>query len=85
MRTNIKLSDYIAKKLTLWAALHGRTPGVFASQILSSRVEANFDLIEKQLEEAARYRGITVEELEIQLLQEAKSKKDVIEDIKEET
>lgn len=68
MRINIKLSDYIAKKLTLWSALHGRTSGVFASQIISNRVEANLDLINKQLEDAARYRGITKEELERELL-----------------
>ena len=68
MRTNITLSSYIDRRLALWGALHGRTPGVFAAQIVSSRVEANFDLINKQLEDAARAKGITVEELEAELL-----------------
>ena len=70
MRTNITLSSCIDRRLELWGALHGRTKGVFAAQIISNRVEANFDLINKQLEDAAKARGITVEELEAELLKE---------------
>lgn len=70
MRINISLSRYIDRKLSLWCALHGRTKGVFAAQIVSNRVEANLDLINKMLEEEAKSRNITVEELEIELLKE---------------
>jgi hypothetical protein len=70
MRISITLSPYVARKLSLWGMLHGRTKGVFAAQIISNRVEANIDLINKMLEEEAKNRGISIEELEAILLNE---------------
>lgn len=70
MRISITLSDFDARKLRLLAAMKGRQPGVYAAQIVSARIEANLDLIQRLLEDEAKYRGITPEELEKILLQE---------------
>ena len=64
IRMMITISPYDLKKLRNWAKLHGRTPSTYAAQIISSRIESNLDLINRQVEELAREKGMTVEELE---------------------
>ncbi|MUG91347.1 hypothetical protein F7734_02120 [Scytonema sp. UIC 10036] len=43
--------------------MSGKTPSSYASQILAARIAANFDEINKQLEDLANAEGVTVEEL----------------------
>lgn len=63
LRVNITLSPYVFKKLRDWAKLHGKTPSAYAGQIVSARVEANLDIIERMLNEYAVIKGISTEEL----------------------
>jgi hypothetical protein len=67
VRFSITLSPYDFRKLKLWAKLRGRSPAAFAAQIIAARVEANFETINQQLAEYARYNNISVEELEASL------------------
>lgn len=64
IRFSITLSPYDYRKLKLWAKLRGRSPAAFAAQIIAARIEANFESINQQLEEYARYKNISIEELE---------------------
>lgn len=72
MEENIKVaitvSKYDYRRLKLWAATHGKTPSAFAGQIVAARLESNFDAINKQIADYAKSRGIAVEELEIELI-----------------
>lgn len=63
-RLNITISDYDLRKLRNWAKCHGKTPTAYAAQIVSARIEANLDLIDRMMEDIAAYEGKTVEELE---------------------
>ena len=67
-KITIQLSEFDLRMLILWAKLHGRTKALYASQIISARTEANFDLIKKLVEDEARERGITPKDLERQWL-----------------
>ncbi|NER99224.1 MAG: hypothetical protein F6J86_36280 [Symploca sp. SIO1B1] len=67
MQENIKMgitiSAYDRHRLKIWAMLHGKTPTTYAAQIISARIESNFDNINKQLEDYAKTRGQTVDEV----------------------
>ncbi|NER47583.1 MAG: hypothetical protein F6J92_12935 [Symploca sp. SIO1A3] len=63
-RLNITISGFNLKKLTHWAKIHGKPPTTFAGQIISAQVEANLDLINKQMQELARLEGISAQDLE---------------------
>jgi len=67
-RILIQLSEADTRLLTLWAKVHGRPRSTFAAQIVASRVEANLDIIKKQVAEYASAKGISVNELESQWL-----------------
>jgi hypothetical protein len=62
VRVMITISPYDHRRLRLWAALHGKTPTAYAGQIVSARIESNFDDINKQIEDYAKSKGITVDE-----------------------
>jgi hypothetical protein len=63
-RLNITISTYDLRKLSNWAKCHGKTATAYAAQIVSSRIEADLDLIERMMDDIAAYEGITREELE---------------------
>lgn len=62
-RINITVSDDEYRWLCLWASWHGKSPTTYAGQIIGSRVEANRELIEQLVVDAAQNRGVSVEEL----------------------
>lgn len=70
LRLTIQLSPEHARNLILWAKWHGKPKTAFAGQIVASRIESNLDTINKLVEEAAKARGITPEELKQQWLAE---------------
>ncbi|WP_157816738.1 hypothetical protein [Nostoc flagelliforme] len=53
VRVQIVISRYIYEKLQQWANAHGKSPSSFAGQIVSSRVEANLDIIDRMSNEKA--------------------------------
>lgn len=73
IRLAIVLSPEEVRILTLWAKWHGKTKATYAGQILAARLEANMELVGKLVEEAARYRGMSREELEKEWLGEEDS------------
>jgi hypothetical protein len=70
-RITIQISDAEMKKLKLWARWHGKPKASYAGQIVSARIEANVDTINRLIADEARTRGISAEELEKQWLQES--------------
>lgn len=64
IRVNISLSPYDYRKLRNWSTLHGKSPTAFAGQIVAARIEANLDLINRMMEDYAKTKGISKEELE---------------------
>lgn len=70
VRITITLSNYEARKLICWAKIHGKPKATYASQIIGSRLESNFDLIKKQMEDIAQREGISAQELETRWLAE---------------
>ncbi len=73
VRLNIIVSRYNLQRLKYWAAISGKTPSAYASQIISARLEANFDLINRQLEDLAQSKGIQLSDLK-ELLDDQDSK-----------
>ena len=67
-RFSISLPDWYHHKLKLWAALKGTNRATLAANIVQARIEANWETVERDIEAFARHRGITVEELEAELL-----------------
>lgn len=67
-RILITLSDYELRLLTLWAKLHGKARSTYAAQIVGARVEANADLIRKELEYEAAALGVSAKDLEAEWL-----------------
>jgi hypothetical protein len=63
VRLNITISRYNLQRLKYWAAISGKTPSAYASQIISARLEVNFDLINQQLEDLAQSQGMTLADL----------------------
>ncbi|MDY7012697.1 MAG: hypothetical protein SVX43_03695 [Cyanobacteriota bacterium] len=64
VRVMITISPYDYRKLRQWAIVHGKPPSAFAAQIVASRLEANLDVIQQQMEEIAEFEGISLKELE---------------------
>lgn len=67
-RIMVTLSEYELRMLTLWARIHGKPKSTYAAQIIGSRVEANAELIRRELSDIARTQGLTVDELEAEWL-----------------
>ncbi len=63
IRVAITLSNYDYKRLKLWALIHGRSPATYAAQIVSTQIEANFDTINRQLEDYAKTQGRSLDEV----------------------
>jgi hypothetical protein len=57
VRVQIVISRYMHEKLQQWANAHGKSPSSFAGQIVSSRVEANLDIIDRMTKEKAELSG----------------------------
>lgn len=63
IRINITLSRYDYHRLKLWCKIRGRTPAAFAGQLVSSAIEANFDLINAQAADYAKWQKRTLEDM----------------------
>jgi hypothetical protein len=63
VRVAVTLSKYVYRRLKLWSLIHGKAPASYAAQIISARIEANFDTINRQIEDYAKSQGKTVEEV----------------------
>ena len=61
-RIQIQLSEQSLRLLTLWSAFHGRPVGTFASQIVSTGIEAHIDVIDNLIRKSAETNGITYQE-----------------------
>jgi len=70
-RFPIKLPPWHEKHLIWWAAMKGTSKTGLAQNTLQARVEANKDQILEMLADRADDLGITVEDLQQLLLQEA--------------
>jgi len=70
-RFPIKLPPWHEKHLIWWAAMKGSSKTGLAQNTIQARVEANKDQILEMLADRANDLGITVEELQQKLLQEA--------------
>jgi hypothetical protein len=63
-RIVIQLSEADTRLLDLWARLHGRPRSTYAAQIVSARLEANADLIRKEVADYAQSQGKSFSEIE---------------------
>ncbi|WP_416671563.1 hypothetical protein [Egbenema bharatensis] len=62
-RFSVSLPDWYYRKLLLWAKLKGTNRATLSSNIIQSRIEANWNEIERELEAIAKYQGKTLDEL----------------------
>lgn len=69
-RLTISLSEDEYELLKLWATWHGKPAATYAGQIIGARLEANRELIENLVENAARNRGKSYEDLRKEWLSE---------------
>jgi hypothetical protein len=67
-RIAITLSAYEHRLLTLWGKLHNKPASTFAGQIVGARIEANAELIRREIAEHAKSEGINPTELEARWL-----------------
>jgi len=67
-RFPIRLPPWHEKRLIWWAWCKGASKTGLAQNTLQARVEANEDLIEKMLKDAATDQGVGVDELKRQIL-----------------
>ena len=67
IRVSISMSPYDYRRLKIWAALHGKTPTAYAGQVVSARIEANFEEINKQVEDYAKAKNISFDEAMLDL------------------
>lgn len=63
-RFNVSLPDWYDRKLKIWARIKGTARATLASNIIQSRIEANWPEIERELEAIAKYQGKTREQIE---------------------
>ncbi|MBE9042698.1 hypothetical protein IQ235_18215 [Oscillatoriales cyanobacterium LEGE 11467] len=70
LRITITLSAYEGRKLICPSKIHGKPKATYAAQIIGSRIEANFEEINRQMADIAKREGITVAELEARWLAE---------------
>ena len=70
-RTSPRLPASHYRLGTLWAWLKGRSVTTLVSDVFQARAEANEDWIRRNLETRARQMGITPEELERRIYEEA--------------
>ncbi len=63
-QVKITLSDDEYRLLKLWATWHDKAPATYAAQVVAARIETNAKLIAELVENAAKARGMTPEELE---------------------
>lgn len=71
-RITITLSDYEMRRLICWAKIHGKPKATYAAQIIGARIESNFDAINAQMANIAKFENISTEELEQRWLHEEK-------------
>jgi hypothetical protein len=67
-RFKITVPDWYYRRLLLWAFVKGTNRATLASNILQSRIEVNWDLVNDQLEDIAKTEGVSREELENNIL-----------------
>jgi hypothetical protein len=64
VRFGVSLPDWYHRKLLLWAKLKGTNRATLGANIIQNRIEANWAEIQQEMTAIAKYRGITLEELE---------------------
>jgi hypothetical protein len=74
VRFGISLPEWYHRKLLLGAKLKGTNRATLGANIVQNKIEADWPDIQKELEAIAKYRGISVEELESQWLNEDEGK-----------
>ena len=70
VRLGVTISPYDLHRLKIWSMLHGRSPTTYAAQLISTQIEENFEVINKQLEDYAASQKKTVEEILASMQQE---------------
>jgi hypothetical protein len=68
VRFNLQLPEWYDRRLRLWAKYKGTAKATLAANILQSRIESNWVEVEKGIEEVARSKGMTREQLEAEWL-----------------
>jgi hypothetical protein len=76
-KLTITLSGFEMRKLKCWAEAHGKPTATYGGQIIGARIESNLPIIDQMMTDIARFKGISVDELEKQWLkaEEEKSSK----------
>jgi hypothetical protein len=69
-RFKISLPGWYHRRLLLWAFIKGTNRADLASKVLQARIEANWDGVKEQLEDIAKEKGVTREEIENVILGE---------------
>lgn len=67
----LRLPIWHAKRLHWWAACKGVAKTALAQNLLQEKIETNNSHIQEMLVELANDRGISIEELKAQILQDA--------------
>ncbi len=62
-RFKITVPELYPYRLRAWASLKGTNRGTLAGNLVQARVEANWPEVDKDLDELAKLRGLTREEL----------------------
>lgn len=75
-RFPIKLPPWHEKRLIWWAWCKGVSKTGLAQNTLQARIEANEEMIERMLEEAAADQGISVDELKQKIIEEKSKSED---------
>jgi hypothetical protein len=68
VKFGIQLPDWYDRKLRLWAKLKGVPRATLAANVLQARIEANWNDVEKELEDIATREGTTRTQLEAEWL-----------------
>lgn len=68
IKFGIQLPDWYERRLRLWAAWKGTTRATLAANILQARIEANWEQVDRDLDDLAKQQGKTRAELETEML-----------------
>ena len=69
-RFKISMPSWYHRRLKLWAFVKGTNRADLASKVLQARIESNWEGVKEQLEDIAKTKGVSREELEIVILGE---------------
>ena len=69
-RFKISMPSWYHRRLLLWAFVKGTNRADLSSKVLQARIESNWNGVKEQLEDIAKEKGITRQELEAVILDE---------------